>query len=105
MKLLEALAESNFKIYTDYECNYELILKILSYYNVIAETVTLSFFHITFLFYKKKNKKIKKSKNPKNIFFRKINIIWEKKLFDQKKVYQNLVILAITSNWYRILHN
>ena len=33
----EALAESNFKIYTNYECNYELILKILSYYNVIAE--------------------------------------------------------------------
>ena len=37
MKLLEALAESNFKIYTNYECNYELILQILSYYNVIAE--------------------------------------------------------------------
>ena len=37
MKLLEALAGSNFKIYTNYECNYELILQILSYYNVIAE--------------------------------------------------------------------
>ena len=39
MKLLEALVESNFKIYTNYECNYELILQILSYYNVIAETL------------------------------------------------------------------
>ena len=38
MKLLEALAESNFKIYTNYECNYELILQILTYYNVIAKT-------------------------------------------------------------------
>ena len=31
MKLLEALA--------NYECNYELILQILSYYNVIAENL------------------------------------------------------------------
>ena len=27
----------NFKIYTNYKCNYELFLQILSYYNVIAE--------------------------------------------------------------------
>ena len=85
MKLLEALAESNFKIYTNYKCNYELILQILSYYNVIAETLTLSFFYITFLFYKK-NRQKKKLKNHKNIFFQKINIFWEKKFFDQKKV-------------------
>ena len=27
-----------------------------------------------------------KMKNPKNIFFRKINIFWEKKFFDQKSI-------------------
>ena len=87
MKLLEALAESNFKIYTNYECNYELILQILSYYNVIAETFTLSFFsyHLPFLQKKIKIFKKKKLKNPKNIFFRKINIFGKKKIFDQKK--------------------
>ena len=67
MKLLEALAESNFKIYTNYECNYELILQILSYYNVIAETFTLSLFYITLFF----TKKSKIYKNPRNIFFSK----------------------------------
>ena len=99
MKLLEALAESNFKIYTNYECNYELILQILSYYNVIAETLTLSFF-ISPSFFTKKNLE-KKMKNHKNIFFLKIKHFLGKINFDQKK-WQNLVILAITSNCQKI---
>ena len=61
---------SKFGVLTNYECNYELILQIFSYYNVIAETFTLSFFFISPYFLQKNNlkKSIEISKNPKKIF-------------------------------------
>ena len=57
--MIEALAESDFKIYTNYEYNYNVIYPILRYHNVIVDIFTLTFLLSSSFFFSKNQKSSK----------------------------------------------